>query len=74
MINAILFVRLKCVLYLKGTQLFARLVVSFVDVYEKDRNVVTAGISILTFLTMIFLFGFGIYDVVTDVIRMGVLI
>ena len=74
MINAILFVLLKCFLYLKGTQLFARLVVSFVDVYEKDENVVTAGISILTFIIMIFLFGFGIYDVVTDVIRMGVLI
>ena len=74
MINSILFVLLKCFLYLKGTQLFARLVVSFVDVYEKDKNVVTAGISILTFITMIFLFGFGIYDVVTDVIRMGALI
>ena len=74
MINAILFVLLKCFLYLKGTQLFARLVVSFIDVYEKDSNVVIAGISILTFIIMIFLFGFGIYDVVTDVIRMGVLI
>ena len=74
MINAILFVLLKCFLYLKGTQLFARLVVSFVDVYEKDSNVVIAGISILTFLTMIFLFCFGIYDITTDVIRMGVLI
>ena len=70
MINAVLFVLLKCFLYLKGTQLFARLGVSFVDVYEKDKNVVTAGISILTFIIMIFLFGFGIYDVVTDVIRM----
>ena len=74
MINAILFVLLKCFVYLKGTQLFARLVVSFVDVYEKDRNVVTAGISILTFLTMIFLFGFGIYDIATDVIGMEDLI
>ena len=74
MINAILFVLLKCFLYLKGTQLFARLVVSFVDVYEKDKNVVTAGISILTFIIMIFLFGFGIYDVATDVIGMGDLI
>ena len=74
MINAILFILLKCFLYLKGTQLFARLVVSFVDVYEKDRNVVVAGISILTFLTMICLFGFGIYDVVTDIIRMEDLI
>ena len=74
MINAILFVLLKCFLYLKGTHLFARLVVSFVDVYEKDKNVVTAGISILTFLTMIFLFGFGIYDIATDVIGMEDLI
>lgn len=74
MINAILFVLLKCFLYLKGTQLFARLVVSFVDVYEKDKNVVTAGISILTFIIMIFLFSFGFYDVVTDVIRMEDLI
>ena len=74
MINAILFVLLKCFLYLKGTQLFARLVVSFVDVYEKDKNVVTAGISILTFIIMIFLFSFGFYDVVTDVIRMEALI
>ena len=74
MINAILFVLLKCFLYLKGTQLFARLVVSFVDAYEKDKNVVTAGISILTLIIMIFLFSFGIYDVVTDVIRMEDLI
>ncbi len=74
MINAILFVLLKCFLYLKGTQLFARLVVSFIDVYEKNSNVVIAGISILTFLIMIFLFCFGIYDIVTDVIRMGALI
>ena len=74
MINAILFVLLKCFVYLKGTQLFARLVVSFVDAYEKDKNVVTARISILTLIIMIFLFGFGIYDVVTDVIRIGVLI
>ena len=74
MLDSILFVLLKCFLYLKGTQLFARLVVSFVDVYEKDKNVVTAGISILTFIIMIFLFGFGIYDVVTDVIRMEDLI
>ena len=74
MINAILFVLLKCFLYLKGTQLFARLVVSFVDVYEKDKNVVTAGISTLTFIIMIFLFGFGIYDIATDVIRMEDLI
>ena len=74
MLDSILFVLLKYFLYLKGTQLFARLVVSFVDVYEKDKNVVTAGISILTFIIMIFLFGFGIYDVVTDVIRMEALI
>ena len=74
MINAILFVLLKCFLYLKGTQLFARLVVSYADVYENDKNVILACIVILTFLTMIFLFGFGIYDVVTDVIRMGALI
>ena len=74
MINAILFVLLKCFLYLKGTQLFARLVVSFVDDYEKDNDVVIAGISILTFIIMIFLFCFGIYDIVTDVIRMEDLI
>ena len=74
MINAILFVLLKCFLYLKGTQLFARLVVSSVDVYEKDRNVVTAGISTLTVIIMIFLFCFGIYDIATDVIRMEDLI
>ena len=74
MINAVLFVLLKCFLYLKGTQLFARLVVSYADVYEKDKSVILAGVVILTFLTMIFLFGFGIYDIATDVIRMGVLI
>ena len=74
MINAILFVLLKCFLYLKGTRLFARLVVSFIDVYEKDSTVVTAGISILTFIIMIFLFCFGIYDIATDVIRMEDLI
>ena len=74
MINAILFVLLKCFLYLKGTQLFVRLMVSFVDVYEKDKNVILACIVILTFLTMIFLFGFGIYDIATDVIGMEDLI
>ena len=74
MINAILFVLLKCFLYLKGTRMFAKLVVSSIESYEKDSNVVIAGVVVLTFLTMIFLFGFGIYDVVTDVIRMGVLI
>ena len=71
MINAILFVLLKCFLYLKGTQLFARLVVSYADVYEKDKNMMLACVVILTFLTMIFLFGFGIYDITTDVIAMG---
>ena len=74
MINAVLFVLLKCFLYLKGTQLFARLVVSYADVYEKDKSVILAGIVILTFLTMIFLFGFGIYDIATDVIGMEDLI
>ena len=74
MINAVLFLLLKCVLYLKGTWMFAKLVVSFIESYEKDSNVVIAGVVVLTFLTMIFLFGFGIYDVVTDVIRMGALI
>ena len=74
MINAILFVLLKCFLYLKGTRMFAKLVISFIELYEKDSNVVIAGVVVLTFLTMIFLFGFGIYDVVTDVIRMEALI
>ena len=74
MINAILFVLLKCFLYLKGTRMFAKLVISFIELYEKDSNVVIAGVVVLTFLTMIFLFGFGIYDVVTDVIRMEDLI
>ena len=74
MLDSILFVLLKCFLYLKGTQLFARLVVSFADVHEKDKNVILACIVILTFLTMIFLFGFGIYDIATDIIRMGDLI
>ena len=74
MINAILFVLLKCFLYLKGTQLFARLVVSYADVYEKDKSVILAGVVILTFLTMIFLFGFGIYDIATDVLGMEALI
>ena len=74
MINAILFVLLKCFLYLKGTQLFARLVVSYADVYENDESVILAGVVILTFLTMISLFCFGIYDVVTDIIRMEDLI
>lgn len=74
MINAVLFVLLKCLLYVKGTRFLARLVVSYTDIYEKDKNVVVAGIVILTFLIMILLFGFGIYDVVTDVIRMEDLI
>ena len=74
MINAILFVLLKCLLYWKGTRFLARLVVSYTDIYEKDENVVVAGIVVLTFLIMILLFGFGIYDVVTDIIRMEDLI
>ena len=74
MINAILFVLLKCFLYLKGTQLLARLVVSYADVYEKDKNIMLACVVILTFLTMIFLFGFVVYDVATDVIGMEDLI
>ena len=74
MINAILFVLLKCFLYLKGTQLFARLVVSYADVYEKDKDVILACVVILTFIIMIFLFGFCIYDITTDVIRMEDLI
>ena len=74
MINAVLFVLLKCLLYVKGTRFLARLVVSYTDIYEKDNNVVIAGVSILTFLVMIFLFCFGIYDIATDVIRMEDLI
>ena len=74
MMNAILFVLLKCFMYVKGTRMFAQLVISFIELYEKDSNVVIAGVVVLTFLTMIFLFGFGIYDVVTDVIRMEALI
>ena len=70
MINTILFVLLKCFLYLKGTRSLARLVVSYADVYEKDENMIVACVVILTFLTMIFLFGFGIYDIATDVIGM----
>ena len=74
MISTVFLLLLKCFLYLKGTQLFARLVVSYADVYENDKSVILAGVVILTFLTMIFLFGFGIYDIATDVIGMGALI
>ena len=74
MMNAILFVLLKCFLYLKGTRLFANLVVSFIESYERDENVVIVGVAIVSFFVMIFLFCFGVFDVATDVIRMEGLI
>lgn len=74
MVNAILFVLLKCFLYIKGTRLFAKLVVSFIESYERDENVVIASVVIVTFLVMIFLFCYGVFDIATDVIGMEGLI
>ena len=74
MINAVLFLLLKCVLYLKGIKFLARFLLSLIESYEKDKSTPLALLVILIFLVMLITFGFTIFDVVSDVIRMEDLI
>ena len=74
MINAVLFLLLKCVLYLKGSKFLARVVLSLIESYEKDKSTPLALLVILIFLVMITTFGFTVFDVVSDIIRMEDLI
>ena len=74
MINAVLFLLLKCVLYLKGSKFLARFFLSSIESYEKDKSTPLALLVILTFLVMITAFGFTVFDVVSDIIRMEDLI
>lgn len=71
MINAILFVLLKCFLYWKGVRIGAHITLAFISMYEKDKDTVAAVLAILTFLVFVGLFFFGVFDIVTDVIAMG---
>ena len=74
MINAVLFLLLKCVLYLKCGKFLARFFLSLIESYEKDKSTPLALLVILIFLVMLTTFGFTIFDVVSDVIRMEALI
>ena len=74
MINAVLFLLLKCVLYLKGSKFLARFFLSLIESYEKDKSIPLALLVILIFLVMLTTFGFTVFDVVSDVIRMEALI
>ena len=74
MINAVLFLLLKCVLYLKGSKFLARVFLSLIESNEKDKSTPLALLVILIFLVMLTTFGFTIFDVVSDVIRMEALI
>ena len=71
MINAILFVLLKCFLYPSGVKVVAHIVLGLISISEKyDRNF-EAVLAIVLFVIMIGLFLFGIVDITTDVIAMG---
>ena len=74
MINAVLFLLLKCVLYLKGIKFLARFLLSLIESYEKDKSTPLALLVILIFLVILITFGFTIFDVVSDVIGMEDLI
>ena len=71
MINAILFVLLKCFLYIGGIRLLAHITLGFISMYEKNKYVFEAVLAIVCFVVMIVLFFFGTIDIVTDVISMG---
>jgi len=74
MINAILFVLLKCFLYIGGIRLLAHITLGFISMYEKHNYIFEAVLAIVCFVVMIVLFFFGTIDIVTDVIGMGGLI
>ena len=71
MINAILFVLLKCFLYWKGVRILSHITLRFISMYEKNKYVFEAVLAIVCFLVMIVLLFFGTIDIVTDVISMG---
>ena len=71
MINAILFVLLKCFLYWIGVKRSAHIVLSFVSTYEKLEETVSAVLAIVSFLVLVGLFFYGVYDVITDVATIG---
>ena len=71
MINAILFVLLKCFLYWKGVRILTHITLGFISMYEKNKYVFEAVLAIVFFVNMIVLFFFGIGDIITDVIAMG---
>ena len=71
MINAVLFLLLKCVLYPSGVKILAHITLGFISMYEKNKYVFEAVLAIVCFVVMIGLFLFGIVDITTDVIAMG---
>ena len=71
MINAILFVLLKCFLYIGGIRLLAHITLGFISMYEKNKYVFEVVLTIVFFVNMIVLFFFGIGDIITDVIAIG---
>ena len=71
MINAILFVLLKCFLYWEGVRILAHITLGFISMYEKNKYVFEAVLTIVFFVNMIVLFFFGIGDIITDIIAIG---
>ena len=74
MISTVFLLLLKCFLYLKGSKFLARVFLSLIESYEKDKSTPLALLVILIFLVMLTTFGFTVFDVVNDVIRMEDLI
>ena len=74
MISTVFLLLLKCFLYLKVSKFLTRFLLSLIESYEKDKSTPLALLVILIFLVMIITFGFTIFDVVSDVIRMEALI
>lgn len=71
MINAILFVLLKCFLFRIGLRIMAKTTLSFISSYERRSDNIAGVLAILVFLCGVGFFSFGVYDIVTDVIAMG---
>ena len=74
MISTVFLLLLKCLLYLKVSKFLARFFLSLIESYEKDKSTPLALLVILIFFVMLMTFGFTIFDVVSDVIRMEGLI
>ena len=74
MISTVFLLLLKCFLYLKVSKFLTRFLLSLIESYEKDKSTPLALLVILIFLVMLTTFGFTIFDVVSDVIRMEALI